>query len=215
MANSSTNLDQISQAQAQKEVTANAMFDALSPASLFGRRASTSSGLTWGFYGGTLFVDGVATQIANGTVALTNAATNYIEATRAGVVSANTTGFTAGRMPLYTAVTAGSVVTSYTDHRTQFVPFEGRITRAMADANQTLTHEQVRARIVEATGALTAQRNLVLPLTQGLTCIFNNTTGGFGVQAIGATGTGVVVAAGKRALVYGDGTNIVRATLDA
>lgn len=214
MANSTTNIDQISQSQAQKEVTANAFFDASSPATLFGRR-SASAGLTWQYYGGTLYVDGVATQVVNSSVALSASLTNYVEATRAGVVSANTSGFTAGRMPLYTVVAGASSVTSYTDHRAQWVPFEGRITKAMADANQTLTHNEVRARVVECTGALTAQRNLVLPLTQGLTCIFNNTTGGFGVQAIGATGTGIVIAATKRALVYGDGTNIVRATLDA
>jgi hypothetical protein len=83
----------------------------------------------------------------------------------------------------------------------------------VARCNQTLSAAEYRNQILEATGTLTAQRNLVLPLN-GQWTIFNNTTGGFGVQAIGASGTGVVVAAGKRAIGYGDGTNIVRVTPD-
>jgi hypothetical protein len=118
MADSSTNLDLISASQSQKEVTANELFDAASPSMLFGRRASTTSALTWGYYGGTLLASGTPTQIANGTVALTASATNYVEATAAGVVSANTTGFTAGRTRLYQVETGTSGVLSYTDLRT-------------------------------------------------------------------------------------------------
>jgi uncharacterized protein YaiE (UPF0345 family) len=215
MADSTTNLDTISSSQASKEVTANAMFDALSPASLFGRRASTTSALTWGFYGGKLSVDGVITAIANGTVALTGSTTNYVEATRAGVVSANTTGFTAGRIPLYTVVTGASTVTSYTDQRLPWSPvMSGRLVKAMADANQTLTAAEARNQILECTGALGALRNLVVPLGAQQWTIFANVTGGFGVQVIGATGTGVTIADGKRAIVYADGTNVVRVTAD-
>jgi hypothetical protein len=214
MANSTTNLDTISQSQAQKEVTANAALDAASPATLFGRRASTSSGLTWGYYGGTLYVDGAATQVANGTLSLTASATNYVEATRAGVVSSNTSGFTAGRMPLYTVVTGASTVASYTDHRVQYVPFQGRVTQAMADANQTIDHIKARADIIVCTGALTAQRNLVVPHGLGPWIVYANVTGN-NIQVIGATGTGIVIAATKHAIVYSDGTNIVRATADA
>src|SRR4051812_39091733 len=112
-----TTLAQISETQAQKATTANENFDALAYAALFGRRAAGVTGLTWAYYGGILYVGGVSTAIADGTVALTNTATNYVEATTAGVVSANTDGFTAGRIPLYTVTTAGGVITGYTDQR--------------------------------------------------------------------------------------------------
>jgi hypothetical protein len=214
MADSATNLDTISSAQSQKEVTANAAFDAGSPATLFGRRASTTSGLTWGYYGGKLWIDGVLTTIANGTVALTASATNYVEADRAGVVSKNTTGFTAGRTPLYEIVTGASTVTSYTDRRILGAPFTGRLALAMSDANTTLTAAQARNHILEFTGTLTVQRNIVVPLGAQQWTVFNNTTGGFGLQVIGATGTGIVIAAGKRAIVYADGTNVARVTAD-
>lgn len=117
MANSTTNLPTVSASQSSKEVTVNALIDALSPASLYGRNAVTSSGLTWGYLGGVLNVAGTPTEIANGTVSLTASQTNYVEATTAGVVSANTSAFTAGRLRLYTVITGASTVTSYTDHR--------------------------------------------------------------------------------------------------
>lgn len=122
MSDSTTRLDLIQQAQAQKEVTANAMFDAASTAMLFGRRASTTTGLTWGYYGGYLSVSGTPTAIANGTVALTASATNYVESTTAGSVSKNTTAFTSGRIPLYVIVTGTATVTSYTDRRCFSMP---------------------------------------------------------------------------------------------
>lgn len=118
MASSTSNIDKITTSQASKEVTANAYFDAASAAALYAYRESTSSGLTWGYYGGVVRVSGVATVIANGTIALTASASNYIEADSAtGAVSKNTSGFTAGRIPLYTVVAGASTPTSWTDHR--------------------------------------------------------------------------------------------------
>lgn len=117
MSDSVQHLDLISASQSAKETTANSLIDALSPSSLFGRRATTTTGLTWGYYGGVLNVAGTPTQIANGTVALTGSATNYVESTTAGVVSVNTSAFTAGRLQLYTVICGASSVTSYTDHR--------------------------------------------------------------------------------------------------
>lgn len=117
MANSTTNLDLISTSQAQKEVTANALFDAASPATYFARRAAGTSALTWAYYGGVLMISGTPTRIANGSLSLAASSTVYIEVTTAGVVSSNTTGWTSGRMPLYKIVTGASTVTSYEDFR--------------------------------------------------------------------------------------------------
>lgn len=215
MSNSTITFDAIIQAQASKEVTANALFDALSPASLYGRRQSTSSGLTWGYYGGNVLVNGVLTQIANGTLTLTANLTNYVEAEpTTGAVSSNTTAFTAGRTPLYTVVAGAATVSSYTDHRLAVPDVTGRLVKAIPDANTTLSFAEVRNQIIEITGTLTAARNITLPLKPRQWTVFNGTTGGFGLQFIGATGTGITVAAGKRAIVYSDGTNVVRASAD-
>lgn len=221
MANQSTNLDLISSAQAQKEVTANALFDAASPATLFGRRAAGTSGLTWGAYGGMMLVDGVLTVLNNTATTLTASQTNYIEATRAGSVSANTTGFTAGRIPLYRAITNASAITDYDDHRSwaNLAGVDSRLALAMSDANTTLTYEQARNGILEFTGTLTAGRNIIVPNGPQQWTVFNNTNigsppGAYDLTVKTSAGTGVTIAATKRAIVYADGTNVVRVTSD-
>lgn len=123
MANSNSNIDTIVHSQAQKEVTANAFFDAASQAATFARRASTSTGLTWGYYGGNFTKpDGTMVQVANGTLTLTASATNYITVLRStGVVYSSITS-TAwddvyNYLRLYSVVTGTATVTSYTDAR--------------------------------------------------------------------------------------------------
>ena len=117
MANSTTNIDGVSPSQAQKEVTVNALIDAVSPASLGGRRASTTTGLTWGYYGGNVYTNGVATQISNGTLTLANNSTNYIYLNFAtNTIGINQTGF-GTYTPLYQITTVNSQVTNYLDYR--------------------------------------------------------------------------------------------------
>jgi len=217
MANSATNIDTISQSQALKETKANEYFDAASPATLFGRRASTSSGLTWGYYGGTINVDGVLTQIANGTLSLTGGTvTNYVEATRAGVISTNTSGFTAGRIPLYEIPVSAGVISSYTDYRAWVEP--AHLTRdasfSVTSADVTLTAAQARCRYLVTTGVLTGNRNVILP-DRGEWIVFCNNTGAFTTTFKTSGGSGIVVAQTKRAILYADGTNVVRVTADA
>ena len=218
MAGSTTNLDLIAQSQASKEVTANALFDAGSPAVLFGRRASLCSGLNWFYYGGTMLVDGVLTTIANNAaaLALTASATNYLEATRAGVVSKNTTGFTPGLIPLYTVVTGASTVTSYTDQRAWVQPehITSAASVAVTGADVTLSDAQARCSYLTTTGVLTGNRNVIVPNDwEGI--VYCSNTGAYTTTFKTSGGSGVVVAQGKRAILLADGTNVVRVTADA
>ena len=218
MSGSTTNLDLIAQSQASKEVTANALFDAGSPATLFGRRASLCSGLNWFYYGGMMLVDGVLTTIANNAaaLALTASATNYVEVTRAGVVSKNTTGFTPGSIPLYTVVTGASTVTSYTDQRAWVQPehITSAASVAVTGADVTLSDAQARCSYLTTTGVLTGNRNVIVPNNwQGT--VYCNNTGAFTTTFKTAAGAGIVVAQGKRAILLADGTNVVRVTADA
>lgn len=217
MSGSTTNLDLIAQSQASKEVTANALFDAGSPATLFGRRASLCSGLNWFFYGGSMVVDGVLTTIANNAAALVLSAstTNYVEATRAGVVSKNTTAFTPGTIPLYTIVTGASSVTSYTDNRAWVQPAHvtSKASVAVTAADVTLTQAQAACRYLTTTGLLTGNRNVIVP-TDWRGTVYCNNTGPFTTTFKTSGGTGVVVAQTKRAILLADGTNVVRITAD-
>lgn len=123
MANSTTNVDTVIASQASKEVTINAALDAASQAMTYGRRASTSSGLTWGYYGGNVVItDGTMSQIANGTLTLTASNTNYIVAAKAtGAVTGSTENTNwlnqTDYWRLYSVVAGAATVTSYTDSR--------------------------------------------------------------------------------------------------
>lgn len=88
----------------------------------------------------------------------------------------------------------------------------GVVTITMVDANYTLTAyngvvDESRNAIIVATGTNSAQRNIIAPLVEKTYTIKNSTTGGYAVQIIGASGTGVVIPNGVTASVYCDGTN--------
>lgn len=217
MSSSTSLLDLLVQSQASKEITANALFNSGSPSTLFGRRESLCSGLNWYYYGGYMVVDGVLTSIANNASALvlTASSNNYIEATRAGVVSTNTTSFTPGRIPLYLAVTGTSTVTSYTDYRSFAQPYNvtSKASVAVTTADVTLNAAEARAKYLTTTGVLTGNRNVIVPNDwEGV--VFCNNTGAFTTTFKTSGGTGIVVAQTKRATLFADGTNVVRITAD-
>jgi len=83
-------------------------------------KPGTHSGLIFAYGIGIARADNVVTRVAAGSVTLTDAATNYIEVTSAGVVSANTTGYTAGQIPLFTVITAAGAILSVQDDRSYF-----------------------------------------------------------------------------------------------
>lgn len=218
MADSTSNIDAITASQSGKEITANRFFDAASRAADFGRRGSTSSGLTWGFHGTPRwYVNATATVRANGTISLTASSTRYLSAGRDLAVTEVATAFPADRLALYQAVTGTATVTSFQDHRdphhtNRFL--YGRFTLAMGDTNRTLTYEQAMCESMELTGALTALRDVIVPTVQRDYRVFANVTGGHGIRVKTAAGTGVTIADGMRALVECDGTNVVRLTPD-
>ena len=74
--------------QANAEVAINENMALLSFLTVYGKKVSTSTGLNWGYYGGTWG----PYDITAGTLTLTNTATNYIVVARAtGVISVSTT----------------------------------------------------------------------------------------------------------------------------
>lgn len=82
-----------------------------------------SSGLSLRVRGG-VYLDGLGYRRApNATLTLTASTTNYVEANDAGVISSNTTSFTAGYTPLYVVTTSATVVTGVEDHRGVTRPF--------------------------------------------------------------------------------------------
>jgi hypothetical protein len=84
----------------------------------------------------------------------------------------------------------------------------------MSDANYTLTDfngitNEARNAVLVVTGTNAAVRDLIPPVQEKLYTIANNTTGGFAIRVIGASGTGVNIPNGATCLVFCDGTNFV------
>ncbi|MBX9636505.1 MAG: hypothetical protein K2Q45_03030 [Nitrosomonas sp.] len=194
-------------AQTNKEQVFNENLASVNIAADFAMRPETTGGLTWGYYGGTIIVDGTYTVISNGTIALSASTTNYIEMTRAGVVSKNTTRFTAGRIPLYQVVTDGSGPTAITDKRTLYKPF-GYLSIAMSDADKTLTKAESDNEFLKFTGTLTAGRTITLPAIPGKYFIKNATAGGFSLT-ITCGGVTATVATATTKLIICDGTDML------
>lgn len=205
-----TILAQILQSQAQKEVTANANFSAVSPAGLFAQKPSTTSGTTFGYYGGVISVNGVLTTISDGTVSLTDNTTNYVERAYDGTVSANTTGFSADQIPLFIIVTSSGSISSISDKRIAYD--ERNIGYLSIDvsgsADVTLTAAQSRNQIIDLTGTLTGSINVIAPAIPTFWFLYNNTSGAFTLTWKTSGGTGVTITQGDRVLLYGDGTDI-------
>jgi hypothetical protein len=93
----------------------------------------------------------------------------------------------------------------------------GVVSITMSDANYTLTSfngvtDEARNAVLVVTGTNAAVRDLIPPVAEKLYTVVNNTTGGFAIRVIGASGTGVNIASGATQVVYCDGTNFIAAS---
>jgi hypothetical protein len=211
--------DEISSTQSSKEVTANALFQAMSVASWFGRRALTSNGLTWGSYGvDRWYINTTPTTKANFTQALTASGTRYFQVNRSLTTSEVTSAFDPDKLALYKVTTGTSTATPYEDHRDphHLVRFlEGLATQAMGGSNKTLTYEQAMCETITLTGASGSLLDVIVPTTIVRTwTVYANTSGGGGIRVKTSAGTGITIADGMTAIVRSDGTNVLRVTAD-
>jgi hypothetical protein len=93
----------------------------------------------------------------------------------------------------------------------------GYTTQAITDGADTVitipsgSTGVARNMYIECTGALTNNRNLIVPSNRKLYFIFNNTTGGFAVTVKVSGLTGISVPNGRKALLVCNGTDIVNA----
>jgi hypothetical protein len=93
----------------------------------------------------------------------------------------------------------------------------GVVTITMSNANYTLTSfngvtDEARNAVLVVSGSNSAVRDVIPPVVEKLYTVVNNTTGGFAIRVIGASGTGVNIASGATQVVYCDGTNFIAAS---
>jgi hypothetical protein len=217
MSDSSTPFGTISISQGDQATKANALFDASAPVAIYAKKYATTTGLTLGYHGGKISINGVVTTIADGTLAITASATNYVEANPStGAVSKNTTAYTPGYWRIGRAVTgSASITTWYDDRFLNFAKQTQMLTRAFpTDANYTATAAEVDVDVINiSAGTISTTRDFIVPITfPHQWTVINNTAQS--VRIIGATGTGITIATGKTAIVLADGTNVRRVTAD-
>lgn len=192
----------------------NALVDALQiaaedPAFPWSYAPATTSGLVFGYLGGTLQIDGAATTITAGTLNLTSNATHYIEATRAGAISANTAAFTPGRLPLYTVATGLTAINTVTDLRQFNRDFIGRAQIAVTSGSYTLTADQASNQVMEISGTLAGNVTINVPAGPWLWFLSNSCTGAYTVTVKVAGQTGIVVSNGASVLAYVTSTDVI------
>ncbi|MGQ0594113.1 MAG: DUF2793 domain-containing protein [Gammaproteobacteria bacterium] len=91
----------------------------------------------------------------------------------------------------------------------------GRLSKSVAGGSDvTLTAVEARNQILEFTGTLTANINVIVPTAPWEWIVYNATAGAFTLMVKAASGIGVTVTQGKRAIVYVDGTNVVQGLTD-
>ncbi len=73
----------------------------------------------------------------------------------------------------------------------------------------TLAAAQARKSYHEYTGTLTASINVIVPATEKLHHVHNNTSGAFTLTVKTASGTGIAITQGKKAILHCDGTDVV------
>jgi hypothetical protein len=98
-------------------------------------------GLTFAWLAGRIWTDPAGyVEVAAGSVLLTGSATNYVEVSPAGVVSANAVAFTTGSVPLYKVVTGVASITTATPYKPLLRAPAGKVIElAMPTINATTT----------------------------------------------------------------------------
>lgn len=218
MSDSTTPFGSVAIGQGDQATKANALFDAVAPVAIYSLKSATTTGLSLGYHGGKISVNGVVTVIADGTLSLTLSSTNYVEVNPStGVISKNITAYTPGYWRIGRAVAGtASITTWYDDRFLNFGQQTRMLTRAFpTDANYTALAAEVDVDVINiSAGVVTATRDFIVPVAFPKEwTVINNTAQS--VRIIGATGTGITIATTKTAKVLADGTNVRRLTADA
>lgn len=127
------NFQELTGSEASPQVPINENFETIEHASVYGKRQPDTTALTWAYYGGRWS----GYSVAEGTLTLTDAATNYVVVLRStGAISVSTTSTnwdaTTTYARVYKITTSGGVVTATEDHRAGLYGVHGSSTPATA-----------------------------------------------------------------------------------
>jgi hypothetical protein len=172
-------------------IRTNENFAATSPAALFAQKASTTTGLTLGYYGGIL--DGVS--YADGTHLLTASTTRYVVVQRStGTVSSSTATTNwndSTYMRMGVAVVGTSTITSWTDWRQSFTTASSGdvIGPGSAASGSVATFNGTTGKLIQDGAVLlSALAPKASPALTGTATAVNVTFSGLALTAASATG---------------------------
>lgn len=80
-------------------------------------RLTAGAGLSLNYAAGRVRSDNTVVSVSASSISLTDDSTNFVEVDATGTVSSNVSGFTSGRVPIGTVVTAGGSISTVNDKR--------------------------------------------------------------------------------------------------
>lgn len=228
--NPASGIPQASASQVSKEVVFNEALVGVEWAWVYAYDAPNSSGLTWAYGGGRW--GGIS--VSAGSVSLVGGSpttVNYLVVKRdTGVLSVSQSSTNwdnhADYARVYKVTASGSAVESHEDHRAgphgvhgspaRGYPRRQSIAVGGSPPTYTLNEVQAGAAILEFTGTLTENETVIVPTVVDEWIVYNNCSGSppFTLTLKTSAGSGIAIDQGKRAILYCDGTNVVRASAD-
>ena len=214
-------LTYLTSGQLQPEVTINNDLNLLDAAfgalGAFGNDVATTSGITYGYSAGTVYSNGSLVSISGGTITLTASATNYVQRTAHGVVSANTSGFMTGLIPMATVVTGTTSITSITDDRPNAYNLESRsVVQVGAPTSVSVTTATTGGTLAAST-TYTYRVSAVYPYGESVAGAEVSVTTGSGTATNTSTVNWTLPAGATEAKIYGRtaGAELLMATVAA
>ncbi len=166
----------------------------------------------WTGAGGTLTLPDPVTTGTNWFMYLRNSGTGAIVADAPGTTTINDTSFLSFQ-PGESAIIATDGANFFTIGFGQSATFafDYTVIAVGGTGNYTLSGSELNRVSYRFTGVKTGNRVIIVPATVQQYWVDNETTGSYTFTVKTAAGTGVVVADGERAILYSDGTNVLRA----
>jgi hypothetical protein len=166
----------------------------------------------WTGAGGTITLPAATTVGNNWFCYLRNAGSGAIAADPAGTVlidGAATLSFQPGESAII--ATDGTAYYTIGFGQSATFAFDYTSINVAGSGNYTLTGTELNRIAYGFTGVLTGNRDIIVPATVQQYWVTNDTTGAYTFRVKTSAGTGVIVAAGSRTILYCDGTNVVSA----
>ena len=166
----------------------------------------------WTGAGGTLTLPDPVTTGTNWFLYLRNSGTGAIVADAPGTTTIDGSG-SLSFQPGESAIIATDGTNFFTIGFGQSATFafDYTVIAVGGTGNYTLSGSELNRVSYRFTGVKTGNRAIIVPATVQQYWVDNETTGSYTFTVKTAAGTGVVIADGERAILYSDGTNVLRA----